>query len=118
MSNLNWHTTSAARTLLASLDRTMFEQNKHYSVPADFYAWEPRNSASLPEAARRSALGAYERLEAIRTKHLGIGNDEFRACTDDDQRRELIARHAQAMTVSDAIGAEFDRRNSNIRSAA
>jgi hypothetical protein len=113
-----WQATQPARAILAGLDPSLWSFNRNHGIPFDYNAWEPRNEHHLPEAARRSAIGAYGRLEVIRARHLGITDAEYRACIDDEQRLELIARNAQAMTVSDAIGCEFDRRHTSIRSVA
>jgi hypothetical protein len=113
-----WQATQPARAILAGLDPSLWSFNRNHGIPFDYNAWEPRNEHHLPEAARRSAIGAYGRLEVIRARHLGITDAEYRACIDDEQRLELIARNAQAMTVSDAVGQEFDGRTNSVRSCA
>ena len=65
-------------------------------------------------------LGAFERLTAIRARHYGATEQIFRMALEisEDAAREVLARDAQAMTVSDAIGAEFARRSVALRSVA
>ena len=117
---LEWQSTPAARTLLSSLDPAFWALTFRYAIPADYEAWEPRNEAHLPEAARKAAQGAFERLTAIRARHYGATEQIFRMALEisEDAAREVLARDAQAMTVSDAIGAEFARRSVALRSVA
>ena len=116
----HWQSTPAARTLLSSLDPAFWALTFRYAIPADYEAWEPRNEAHLPEAARRSALGAFERLEKLRARLTCTGSDHFRMAEQmgADAFNALVARAAQAMTVSDAVGAEFNRRSVAVRNVA